>query len=810
MARTEQIIIEVQVDLSDTEKQLGYVTKSIEDLKQRNNELRKQRKTDTENWATLTAELKKNELEIKNLQAAEKDLTGQIATATKANRVYGDSNNAVRAQVADLERQINSLSEEQKNSEGGKAMIKLQNELKAKMKASAEELGNYQDSVGDYTNGILKAVAILRQKRDALIKEKADLIESQKATEKNTKEYENLSAAIEKNKKELEDNDEKLKSQNKSFIENETGLQRVFGQYTPAIQSVQDFTKANGGLVGSFKAGGQAVAGFGKQLLALLANPIVAIIAAIVAAFMSLKKGLETNREGIDRLNQILAPFKALLQFILVQIGNFANLLLKGVQAISDFTMKVFSFIPAIKKMNSANQEAVRIEKELQRIRRAEITDMANDAVTERKIAELKKKMRMKDVYDEKQRLSFAREIDRLALEDANDDKKRAEQELQAFIDKKRLEGKYSQKQYTEAEYKEFAELVTKKESALTQYYERTSRSASMAATLEEEIRAENERKAEENAKKREEREKIRQEKERDYRIRTLAEFNTLLKNQVQGLKTALDAEALIIETATTNAGNKLNETLTDANKSATENYRNELQNKLDATIEGSNAELSARLEILDYQMMQELSAKELTERQKNKIVEKYTKIEADIRRETLQNQLSATANAFGQIQGLFEEGTRAAKITESAQVAINSISGAIAAFKSMAGIPVVGTVLGAAAAAGVIASGAAAIKKIWAVDEKNGAQSVSSPIQGVKGSGVGSTNTSALQTNVINPEQQTSINTKIATGTQYSGGFDYDMLAKAMAKQPAPVMAYSEFKDFEGRLATYNEQTKI
>ena len=43
-----------------------------------------------------------------------------------------------------------------------------------------------------------------------------------------------------------------------------------------------------------------------------------------------------------------------------------------------------------------------------------------------------------------------------------------------------------------------------------------------------------------------------------------------------------------------------------------------------------------------------------------------------------------------------------------------------------------------------------------------------------------------------------------------FSGTRSSTLLAKAMAKQPAPVMAYSEFKDFEGRLATYSEQTKI
>ena len=102
MARTEQIIIEVNVNVSDAEKQLGEVTKRIDELKQRNTELRNQRKTDTENWSKLTAELKKNELEIKNLKAAEKDLSGQIAQSTQQRRTYSDSFKGQAAMLADL------------------------------------------------------------------------------------------------------------------------------------------------------------------------------------------------------------------------------------------------------------------------------------------------------------------------------------------------------------------------------------------------------------------------------------------------------------------------------------------------------------------------------------------------------------------------------------------------------------------------------------------------------------------------------------------------------------------------------------
>lgn len=294
------------------------------------------------------------------------------------------------------------------------------------------------------------------------------------------------------------------KEQRKSAAGKE--LQKSISEQNEALKSAKLGTKGfSESLANLPGASGGAVKGLldvGKAMWALVANPIGAVIAGIVAAFMLLKKGLDTNREGTERLNQILAPFKTLMQSILTIIGNVANTLLKGAQAVTDFTMNLLSFIPAINKLNEANKESISIEKELQRIRRADIVDAAQDAVVERQIAELKKKMRMKDVYDEQQRLEFARQIDKLALSDAADDRKRAEDELQNFLRQKRLEGKSSQTQFTNDEAKQFSDLVVKKENAMTSYYEKTSRSASMAATLSEELEADKARAAENSAKK--------------------------------------------------------------------------------------------------------------------------------------------------------------------------------------------------------------------------------------------------------------------------------------------------------------------
>ena len=78
--------------------------------------------------------------------------------------------------------------------------------------------------------------------------------------------------------------------------------------------------------------------------------------------------------------------------------------------------------------------------------------------------------------------------------------------------------------------------------------------------------------------------------------------------------------------------------------------------------------------------------------------------------REAIGDAISGVGALFG------EESKQAFKIQKGvsiAQTTISTIEGAIAAYKSLAGIPVVGPGLGAAAAAGVTASGLAAVRQI-------------------------------------------------------------------------------------------------
>ena len=91
MAQTEQIIIDVQFNVGDTEQKLGSVTKQINDLKDANKQMKSQLKDSGADFAGLSSKIAANEAEIKSLSAAEKDLSGMISTATQQRRTYSGS-----------------------------------------------------------------------------------------------------------------------------------------------------------------------------------------------------------------------------------------------------------------------------------------------------------------------------------------------------------------------------------------------------------------------------------------------------------------------------------------------------------------------------------------------------------------------------------------------------------------------------------------------------------------------------------------------------------------------------------------------
>lgn len=152
-------------------------------------------------------------------------------------------------------------------------------------------------------------------------------------------------------------------------------------------------------------------------LKALLANPVVAILAAIVAVFMALKKALNSSEEATARFNAILAPLKMIMDGVLNILQKVVGIVLSGVEAFMDLAMSVSRFLEKIpfvgkylKEANDAIEESVKLEQAKYELDKKTRDIQVETAKNDRDIANLKAQAAEKDKYTAEERLQFLRQ----------------------------------------------------------------------------------------------------------------------------------------------------------------------------------------------------------------------------------------------------------------------------------------------------------------------------------------------------------------------------------------------------------------
>jgi len=139
-----------------------------------------------------------------------------------------------------------------------------------------------------------------------------------------------------------------------------------------------------------------------------------------------------------------------------------------------------------------------------------------------------------------------------------------------------------------------------------------------------------------------------------------------------------------------------------------------------DAQYEASKNDIFSKLD-LEQQMLEESRAKEIAYAESIGaetywINEKYNDAELELERAKQDAKLNLASQFFGNIASLAGEGTAIGKAAAVAQTTISTYQAATGAYAALAGIPVVGPVLGIAAAAAAVADGLRNVKKILAV----------------------------------------------------------------------------------------------
>ena len=348
---------------------------------------------------------------------------GYSFSSLKSAKSYIDR---LRASLIDLD----ETSEEYE--ERVEEIDKVQDKLNKAMKATGDKA---KDAEGSY---------------NALSKKMSELKKAFKET--------NDEAERDKLAKQIVGINDQLKEMDASIGNYQRNVGNYEGAFTKGLAGISEKVQALSNPLAIAKNG---VLALGKAFKSLIANPVGAIIMAVVAALKALKKGFDDSETASNSLKKAFSAFQPVINAINNAFTGFAKLvgniaekaipaLVNGLQKAGDWMMSLLNKIGIVsdKKLESfrksieAQKEAVKTTQDLTN-REIELTEkrrkfQVNEAKTEMEVEELKSKAADKDKYSAKQREKFLN--DAIAKERKLNDEKLALAQEEYDILKKRSE----------------------------------------------------------------------------------------------------------------------------------------------------------------------------------------------------------------------------------------------------------------------------------------------------------------------------------------------------------------------------------
>ena len=477
-----------------------------------------------------------------------------------------------------------------------------------------------------------------------------------------TRQYDELSAS-ERNAakgKELLNHINEVTDELKGAEEESQRFYRNVGNYDEAfsnavvsgnsfIGNLKKMSEGTGGVVGGLKSMTSAAMKF-------IMTPIGAVVTALALIFKGLSLGISSSEENTAKFNQILAPFKvimdALLNVLQTVVGwwlDWVGVILDAYSAIGKFFAGLVGMTEQYDKMNDKIQEGIKLEKE--KLQLSKDTRKANEdnKTVELEVSELRNKAAQKDKYSHKERIAFLDEAIKKETSVAEARKKLAERNLAIMEAESARAGNTEE---TEKKLSEARIAVTQATIDLNnKTRELTAQRVEAVNAMKAETKAEQD-KAKEKAKaaseaakeaKRKELEEVRKGEDemlklvKSYRARQSQEINYEYNRQIEDLRNKLNTE----KNLTVKARKAINTQITALEKQK-ENELSKLSNEilkrdieerqrlislqLETVKHGGEQEYQLKMQQLISQRDAELSEIELTEQMKVAIREKYDK----------------------------------------------------------------------------------------------------------------------------------------------------------------------------------------
>lgn len=413
----------------------------------------------------------------------------------------------------------------------------------------------------------------------------------------------------------------------------------------PFLDSIIKMQTEFGGVKQAFNVGKTAVIGFSKQLLALLTNPIVAILASIAAAIMLVSKAINSSEEASNRWNIITAPLSRSLDFLLNIVQRLAGGILSVVESgakMIGWIAKMAEKLPGIGKyirdINDANREAIKLAKEEAAIAKQARTDQVQNAKDQLEVARLRQQAKDKEKFTAEERLAFVKQANKLEEEQAKRNVDLATREFELL--RKRSEWAENDAETND----KLAELEAAKYNAEKEYFSKTMELLEQENTIRGEIVTVQKAVAEKVAAiKEKEREEIRKAEDealkivKDAQEKQFIETKRVYERQIEDLRIrlrteigltatmrqALNQQIIALEQQKNDALQQLSE---EQLMKEVENRQKLISLQLESVKAGGEQEYQLKMQQLVAQRDVELRQKELTEQMKLAITEKYNK----------------------------------------------------------------------------------------------------------------------------------------------------------------------------------------
>lgn len=671
-------ILDIQVRYEDAIRGIAKYQQVIDQTKDKQKELRKELDSGQVTIDEYNMEIAASKLVISENNEAIRILNKEIQNNIKAEKQQQDSLIALRASLSNLTRQYDEMSETERESASGQDLEIHINAITDKIKEAEEKTQRFYRNVGSYQQAFEKALSPLKKQLDDL-----------RTTYMQMSEEERKGAAGDEMRTHIKNIEDQLNATSEAGGKFQNELLSLVGIQGGFLGSIANSVGGMESMSQAFMAGKAAVSAFGKQLLALLMNPIVAIIAGIALAIMGLVKAINSSEEATNRVSVLLAPFKKMLDGLLNLLQIFAAVILSVAEAwakLYDWQMKLMEKLPLvggiIKEINESNREAIELAKEKIAIEQQSRTDEVQNAKDALEVSKLRTLAKDKEKYTAEERLKFVREANKLEEQQADRNVKLAERKLKAL----QTESEWAE---NNAETnKELAKLEADVYRARKEQYDKTRELKEQENTIIQEGIAST--KAEADAKKKaaeeavktvkeqrdKERDAIRQAEDallsliKDEREKRRNEINLSYSREIADLKRKLAED----KNLTAKAKDAIRQTIkfkeqqlqVELQKLSDEQLQKDIANRqklidtqLASVKSGSEQEFQLRMQQLMAQRDMELSNTELTEQMKLAIKAKYDKQMDDLvlqrENDTLKKQADILNKRFASELGILE-----------------------------------------------------------------------------------------------------------------------------------------------------------